>query len=162
MALDLSEFCRYTINKNNSTYATVEEEAELATLYLAIEKIRFGEKLQYESEVADEVKDWIIPRFIIQPLIENAIKHGITQITGQGKIKLVICAHDHELNIAVFDNGPGFSNNPVKGYGLQSIFDKLEILYKGKARINWQNEPEKFISVVIPMEEKDLLNHSSQ
>jgi two-component system, LytTR family, sensor kinase len=154
MALALSEFCRYTINKGNGTYSNVSEEAELANIYLEIEKVRFGEKLQYEYDIRDAVKDMIIPRFIIQPLIENAIKHGITQLTGQGKIKLVIDTYDNTLKIEVYDNGPAFSNTPTKGYGLQSIFDKLEILYKGKAHMNWQNEPEKFISITIPIEDK--------
>jgi sensor histidine kinase YesM len=92
---------------------------------------------------------------MIQPLIENAIKHGVTQLTGQGKIKLVIYIQDHMLKIEVHDNGPAFSDSPVKGYGLQSIYDKLEILYKGNAHMNWQNEPEKYISVMIPLPEKD-------
>jgi len=157
MAIALSEFCRYTNKMSNSTYAKVSEEVELANIYLDIEKTRFGEKLQYECDVSDEVKDMIIPRFIIQPLIENAIKHGITQLTDQGKIKLVIYTRDNALKIEVYDNGPAFSNTPTKGYGLQSIFDKLEILYKGKALMNWQNEPEKYISITIPIEDKELI-----
>ncbi len=155
MALALSEFCRYTINKNNGTFSTVAEEAELARIYLEIEKTRFGDKLQYQCNISEEAKNTPIPRFIIQPLIENAIKHGITQLTGQGIIKLVVGMHNNALKIEVHDNGPAFSNSPTKGYGLQSIYDKLEILYKEQALINWQNEPEKYISVVIPVENKD-------
>jgi two-component system LytT family sensor kinase len=152
MAIALSEFFRYSINKNNGTYSTVNEEAHLANIYIDIEKVRFGDKLQFVYEASEEVKDMKIPRFIIQPLIENAIKHGVTQITGKGIVKLVINMRDNTLIIEVYDNGPAFSNTPTKGIGLQSIHDKLEILYKGKAHINWQNEPEKFISVVIPIE----------
>lgn len=155
MALALSEFCRYTINKNNGTFSTVAEEAELARIYLEIEKTRFGDKLEYHCNISDEARNMTIPRFIIQPLIENAIKHGITQLTGHGIIKLVVYMHDNTIRIEVYDNGPAFSNSPTKGYGLQSIFDKLEILYKGQALINWQNEPQKYISVMIPAENKD-------
>lgn len=155
MALALSEFCRYTINKNNGTLSTVAEEAELAGIYLEIEKTRFGDKLEYQCNISDKARNITIPRFIIQPLIENAIKHGISQLTGQGIIKLVVYMHDNTLRIEVYDNGPAFSSSPTKGYGLQSIYDKLEILYKGQALINWQNEPEKYISVVIPAENKE-------
>lgn len=155
MALALSEFCRYTINKNNGTFSTVAEEAELAKIYLDIEKTRFGDKLEYQCNISDEARNMTIPRFLIQPLIENAIKHGISQLTGQGIINLVVYMHDNTLRIEVYDNGPAFSNSPTKGYGLQSIYDKLEILYKGQALINWQNEPQKYISVVIPAENKD-------
>ena len=112
MALALSEFFRYTINKNNGTYSTVNEEAHLANIYLEIEKVRFGDKLQYVYDASDEVKDMKIPRFIIQPLIENAVKHGITQITGLGIIKLSIYKKNKTLNIEVHDNGPSFSNTP--------------------------------------------------
>ncbi len=152
MALALSEFCRYTINKNNGTFSTVAEEAELAKIYLEIEKTRFGDKLQYPCNISDEAGSITIPRFIIQPLIENAIKHGITQITGQGIIKLEVYLQDNALKIELYDNGPAFSISPTKGYGLQSIYDKLEILYKGQAFINWQNEPAKYIAVVVPLE----------
>jgi sensor histidine kinase YesM len=151
MALALSDFCRYAINKQDETFANVEEEVTIAATYLEIEKTRFGEKLQYSIEVADDCKAVTIPRFIIQPLLENAVKHGVSKITEMGIIKLKINTHNDTLVISVTDNGPTFPQLLTTGYGLQSIHDKLEILYQGAARLNWEQEPEKKISIFIPL-----------
>jgi sensor histidine kinase YesM len=150
MAIALSDFCRYAINKQNETFSTIEEEAEMAKTYLEIEKTRFGEKFSYSIDISDDCRKAIIPRFVIQPLIENAIKHGVAKITKTGVVKLHVIKSSEGLKLSIFDNGPGFPDMPVSGYGLQSIYDKLELLYKGKASMNWVNSPEKCIFITIP------------
>jgi signal transduction histidine kinase len=157
MALSLSDFCRYAINKQNETFSTVEEEIAIAKTYMAIEQIRFSERLQFTFEVDNDCLSLRVPRFIIQPLLENAVKHGISQITGQGVIILKINNQEDGIIISVADNGPDFPEMLTTGYGLQSIFDKLEILYKGKAKINREQSPEKKISIFIPKTHSSLV-----
>lgn len=84
-------------------------------------------------------------------MVENSVKHGISKIIEPGIIKVSISCNDLEVSIEVSDNGPAFSETPVSGYGLQSMYDKIEILYKGKASINWENTPEKRIIVTLPI-----------
>ncbi len=151
MALSLSDFCRSAINKQNRYTSTIEEEIEMAKNYLDIEKVRLGERLSYEIKVSEEVSGVEVPRFLLQPLVENAIKHGISKITGIGVVKVEVEQKDGELYISVFDNGPAFPNELISGYGLQSLYDKLEIMYSGKARIAWESGPRKLVSVILPV-----------
>ena len=86
----------------------------------------------------------------MQPLVENAIKHGISKIEGEGEISLTIKKANQQIEIEVADNGPDFPEGLVAGYGLQSLYDLLKICYKDKAEVNWQNAPAKMITVRIP------------
>jgi len=151
MALALSDFCRFAINRNNETYATVEDEVEIVKSYLEIEKIRFGSRLDYSIEIDEGIEGMKIPRFIIQPLIENAIKHGVSKITYTGKVKLCISKIEDKIKIRVFDNGPDFPEHLLTGHGLQCIHDKLNILYKDLAAMNWENGEHKYICITLPI-----------
>jgi LytS/YehU family sensor histidine kinase len=148
MAISLADLFRYSINYNNSNYATIREEMEMACLYLQIEKIRFEEKLNYTVKVDKEAEELAAPRFILQPVIENAVKHGLKnlQITT---IDVVITYKEGQLKIQVYDNGPLFPKDLVAGYGLKSIFDKLELLFPERFEVAMHNEPRKCFEINI-------------
>ncbi|NQY00590.1 MAG: hypothetical protein HRT70_05585 [Flavobacteriaceae bacterium] len=97
----------------------------------------------------DSLQEVKIPRFILQPLIENAIKHGISKIEGHGSIELQIVTKENNLIIVVSDNGPHFPEGLVSGHGLQSVFDLLRLSYGELASMNWENLPEKKITIII-------------
>jgi len=101
-------------------------------------------------EVADDILDHEIPLFLIQPLVENAVKHGISQNEGEGNISLNIEKEVNQLVISVSDNGPDFPEGLVSGHGLQTVYDLLRLSYGDKAALNWTNTPEKVISMTIP------------
>ena len=149
MATALSELFRYSINKENKTFVTVEEELEMVKKYLEIEKTRFEDKLEYKIEAEENVKEKLIPKFLIQPLAENAIKHGLSKIKEVGKIIVEVKQLENDLVITIFDNGPDFPVEPVSGYGLQNLNDKLEIIYGSDAFINWENGENKHFKITI-------------
>lgn len=151
MALSLSDMFRYSINRNNDQFLMVKEEVEVVRTYLEIEQIRFGEKLKYTIDVDSNCNELKIPRFLIQPLVENAIKHGISKIEETGMVRLEIKQIDEKLNIKVSDNGPEFPEGLVGGYGIQGIYDLLNLIYGDCAELSWQNEPEKNISIKIAL-----------
>lgn len=155
MALALSDFFRFAINRNNETYSAIEAEVDIVKSYLEIEKIRFGSRLDYSIEIDEAVANISIPRFIIQPLIENAIKHGVSKITNTGIVRLVISKTGENIQIKVFDNGPDFPEHLLTGHGLQSIHDKLSILYNDKAIMNWENGEHKCIYITLPITNKN-------
>lgn len=156
MALSLSDMFRYSLNRKDEVLTDINDEVEMVRSYLEIEQIRFGERMSFSIEIDDELKTKKIPKFILQPLVENAIKHGISKIEGKGEISLVINKENQGIEIEVSDNGPDFPEGLVAGYGLQSLYDLLKICYKDAAEVNWQNSPSKMISVRIPLNEKTI------
>lgn len=149
MALSLSKLFRYSINKEQSDWTTFKEELEMVKIYLDVEKVRFGERLTYSVEISKELEEHKIPRFIIQPLVENAVKHGISKLVEGGEIKVSITKEGNNVFMAVFDTGNPFDSDLAPGFGLQSIYDKLEILYGDKFEMNFENIPQKRVTLKL-------------
>ncbi len=152
MVLNLSKFYRYSTGRSQEHYDTLENELEIVKTYLEIEKIRFDERLVYSVEFEDEAfRKYKIPRFLLQPIIENAIKHGISKIAGIGVLKIRIDKVEENLKIKIFDNGVPFPDNIFSGYGLKSIQDKLRLLSGETASMELSNSPEKVVIITLPV-----------
>jgi two-component system LytT family sensor kinase len=149
MALSLSDLFRHTINRKVKKVNTLEDEINLVRNYLEIEQIRFGDRLKFSIDVDPDLLEVEIPMFILQPLVENAIKHGISKIEGQGEIALQIVKKNNGILISVQDNGPDFPEGLVSGHGLQTVYDLLRFSYGDKAEISWHNQPKKEITIYI-------------
>jgi sensor histidine kinase YesM len=149
MALSLSDLFRYSINRKGEKMSTIKEEVEMVENYLEIEKIRFEDRLEFSVNVEASILETNIPRFILQPLIENAVKHGTSNIEGKGNINLTITKNNNNLIISVSDNGPHFPDGLVSGHGLQSVYDLLRLSYGEQANMNWENSPKKKITITI-------------
>jgi sensor histidine kinase YesM len=149
MALSLSKLFRYNTNKENEVTATLKEEVEMAEVYLEVEKHRFDDRLQYSIELEHSLQSFIIPKFILQPLVENAVKHGVSKITTQGIIKIHIFESAGKVLIEVSDNGPAFPDGLISGYGLQNTYEKLKLLYNKSFDIEFINQPEKKIRISL-------------
>jgi sensor histidine kinase YesM len=150
MAHSLSDLFKYSINRKDKKTSTVHDEVEMVKTYLDIEKIRFGERLQFTVMVDNDLENHKIPLFLIQPLVENAVKHGISRNEGIGKIELQIVKEQNEMKISVRDNGPDFPEGLLSGHGLQTVFDLLRLTYGDNATLNWTNTPLKMITITIP------------
>jgi two-component system, LytTR family, sensor kinase len=152
MVLNLSKFYRYSTGRSEEFFDTLNNELEIVKTYLEVEKVRFAERLNYTIEFGDEtLKARKIPRFLIQPIVENAIKHGISKIAQNGEIKIVIYEAEGFLQIDIHDNGPAFAEDLGHGYGLKSIGDKLRLLCGQNASVQLQNEPQKLVKLKIPI-----------
>lgn len=149
MALSLSDLFRHNLNRKNEATSSIKDEIEALKAYLKIEQIRFGERMTFTIEIEKDLEHYQIPRNIIQPLVENAIKHGISKILEKGFIKVDINKAQNNIIIAVTDNGPRFPDGLVSGYGLQSIHDILKLSYGDKASLSWENQPTKTIVITI-------------
>ncbi|MDO1449763.1 histidine kinase [Rhodocytophaga aerolata] len=148
MVILLSKFFRYSTSVKSGYFHTLGEELEMVSTYLEVEKVRFDERLTYAIEYAQQGLDhYLIPRFLLQPLVENAIKHGISKIAGKGMIRLQICREEGFLSISIHDNGPRFPEQLNTSYGLQSTSDKLRMLCGEDARMELISEPYKHIKI---------------
>ncbi|WNH08713.1 sensor histidine kinase [Thalassobellus suaedae] len=149
MALSLSDLFKYTINRKGKKTSTVNDELEMVRSYLEIEQTRFGDRLEFVINVKEDMLQVEIPMFLLQPLVENAVKHGVSKVEDKGVIKLNIIKTDKGLEIEVIDNGPDFPEGLVSGHGLQTVHDLLRLSYGDKASLKWQNTPQKSISISI-------------
>ena len=150
MALALSKFYKYSTNRAGEHWATVQEELTLLENYLAIEKIRFGELLEVTIQCETGLKAQQIPRFILQPLVENAIKYGYLEADKKIKVKVLIAQRADQLLLQVMDSGPPFSETMDLGYGLHSIQQKLKLLYPNQHYLDFVNVPEKGVVITLP------------
>jgi two-component system, LytTR family, sensor kinase len=151
MALALSDFFKYAINREQKQLNTLSEELNAIRTYLEIEKVRFGDRLSFEIDCPEDLLNIQIPQLLIQPLVENAIKHGLSQITENGLIRILVSRAENQLKIRVYDNGPAFPDGPLSGFGIQNTQERIALLYGAKATINWQNGAEKYIEISIPV-----------
>ena len=147
MTIALAELFRYSLNKKNQTMIAVEEEVEMVENYLMIEKIRFEDKLEVSIEMDEASKHICIPKFILQPLVENAVKHGLRQPDKKGIIRVVIKSHAGKIDVNIFDNGSPFPEDIQAGYGLKSVMDKLTLFYPGEYSIYFENDPLKRVTL---------------
>ncbi len=127
----------------------LEKEIEMINTYLDIEKIRFGNQLDYKIECDTECEKELIPRMLLQPLVENSIKHGWNVDLNSILIRIVIRKDNNRLIISVKDSGAPFKPGFIPGYGLQSIYDKLELLFPNKHDLSIISHPEKEVRIMI-------------
>jgi LytS/YehU family sensor histidine kinase len=131
MVLQLSDFLRGTLRKDNHTQLTVEEEIDHTRLYLEIEMVRFSDRLQVDWEVDENVKTLMIPALVLQPLVENAIKFGVYQTSGPVQLWIDVKAENNHVILTVknpFD--PAYSGSAKgTGFGLNSLQRRLYLLY---------------------------------
>jgi len=143
MTIALAELFRYSLNKKHETLISVEEEVEMVENYLMIEKIRFEDKLEVSIEVDEAARHLKLPKFILQPLVENAVKHGLSETDKKGVIRVMIKSDTGRIDINIYDNGSPFPEDLRTGYGLKSVMDKLNLFYPGKHTIYFENNPSK-------------------
>jgi sensor histidine kinase YesM len=149
MTVALADLFRYSINYSSNNYSTVKEEVEMAEVYLQIEKIRFEDKLTYEVNADESLNHFLVPRFLVQPLVENAVKHGLKATGRLTHIILEIKSAGDGIIVNVADTGPEFPHDLNPGYGVKSVYDKLDLLFPGDYEILFNNRPRKQVSVKI-------------
>lgn len=149
MTIALADLFRYSINYSDHNYSTIREEIEMAEAYLQIEKIRFEDNLNYSVHVDDDVSHYLVPRFILQSIVENAVKHGLKATGKMTEVVIEVKLENGIIKINVADNGPAFPDELIPGYGLKSIYDKLDLLFPGAYEVYFVNQPRKKVSINI-------------
>jgi LytS/YehU family sensor histidine kinase len=140
----LAQVFRYTLRKSENEWSALGEEVEFVTAYLRVEQARFGDRLEVERAVSPEAARVAVPAMCIQPLIENAIKHGVSAVAERGRIGLRAAIEGEQLVVEVSDSGPGFPANftleePGEGHGLRNVAERLRGYYGESARLCWDS-----------------------
>jgi LytS/YehU family sensor histidine kinase len=153
MIARLSELLRMSLTNDNAQEATLKRELELLNLYLEIEKIRFQDRLTVRMEIDPLALDACVPNLILQPLVENSIRHGIAKRRGAGLVEISAVLRDGMLHLSVRDNGAGFQANGKgaikEGIGLTNTRARLEQLYHNAHRFELSSRPDGGAEVAL-------------
>ena len=155
MITRLGDFLRLTLENSGSQEVTLRQEMEFLSCYLEIERIRFQDRLVTHVDVAQQTLDAKVPNLILQPIVENAIRHGIAPRSTKGLIEIEAKQRNGRLRIQVRDNGPGLSAHRTsenvfkKGLGLANTETRLEQLYGSAQSFKLSNNPEGGLIVTL-------------
>ena len=156
MVSKLSEFLRYSLDKDPMKRVTLENEIHALELYLDIEKVRFEERLQVNFNIAQDCQLALVPSMILQPLAENAVKYAIAVQEEGGTITISVSRFANDLLIELADNGPGaeIKNGNLyreKGVGLVNTRERLQTLYGDNFSLVVSNNRPSGVKVNIRM-----------
>lgn len=127
---ELGEVLRQVLRSDRPEEVALEDEMDFLRRYLAIEQVRFSDRLQLRFQVDPGVRYAAVPDFILQPLVENALRHGIAESPEAGLVAISARREGADLVLQVEDDGPGFeAAGPVRGLGLSNTRERLQVLY---------------------------------
>jgi LytS/YehU family sensor histidine kinase len=144
MVVRLADLLRSTLALSSDQEVTLRQELELVTQYLGIEQVRFNDRLTIALEVDPVTNDAQVPALALQPLVENAIVHGTSRITGEGRITVGATVEGATLRLTVRDNGPGPSSPNSRegtGIGVANLRERMARLYGDGATVTLVDAP---------------------
>jgi sensor histidine kinase YesM len=142
MLVDFIQYLRASLSKIREQKATLAQEMEMIQAYLNIFKVRMGDRLHFKIDLPEKLKTNTFPPMLIQPLVENAIKHGLEPKIDGGEIRISGEEKNGFLRLEVIDTGLGFTEKRDSGMGLSSIRERLESIYGSCGRlILEENQP---------------------
>ncbi len=149
----LSDFLRLTLEDNGGQEVPLRRELEFAERYLAIEKVRFGKRLDYAIDVPAELLGGMVPALVLQPLVENAVRHGLEPRREGGRVTIRAARENGVLNLCVSDDGLGIPAVPREGVGLANTRARLRELHGAAASLSWKSERGARVEIRLPWRE---------
>jgi len=154
MTLRLARIFRYVLTQTEKSFSPLHEEIDFLRAYLDIEQMRFGDRLQVRFDVAETVADQPIPSLILQPLVENAIRHGFAPKLGPCQLVVRCEAQREELALSVEDDGVGVLPDdprraPAGGIGLRNVRERLATVYGARARLSFESVPRRGTRAIV-------------
>lgn len=156
MLARLGDFLRLTLDNSGAEEVTLQEELELLRCYLEIEQVRFQDRLTVLMEIEPETLEALVPNLILQPIVENAIRHGIVEEVGKGRIEIRSSRSNGMLLLQVRDNGPGLQAEAAvgragskRGLGFTLTRERLERLYAARQRFHLEDAAPGGVQVTL-------------
>jgi two-component system LytT family sensor kinase len=157
MVLRLSKVLRRLLRKHE-TFNPLRDELSFIEDYLAIETVRFGEKLRFERDIDDGTLDILVPSMLLQPLVENSIKHGLSKKVEGGTIRIRTFRTENRLHLLVEDDGVGIPEEKLatlldRGIGVTNVHERLKVLFGADYRMWVESQPGKGARIEIEIPE---------
>ena len=152
---DLSELLRESFDSINTQKVPLDRELKFINKYIRLQQTRFSDRFQVNWDIKEDTRDLLVPNLILQPLVENAIKHGIEPYKQNAKLFIRAFRENGTLNISVADNGENSTFPKQYGVGLSNTKQRLEQLYGVDHKLIIQANSGFKINIVIPAEEQD-------
>lgn len=147
----LSDLLRRTIRREPTQATTLRDELTFIDDYMRLMKLRFGSRLNYQCEVEKNLLDMSFPFLLLQPLIENSIRHGVEHVTGDVLVEVQIQRKDERLHIQIRDNGPGFKSGEVEeGFGIGHTRSRLRHMFGEKFELQIHSDQGVHIQLSFP------------
>src|SRR5271170_200485 len=154
MIAGLSDFLRRTLEDSTRQQVALQEEMEFAQKYLDIQKVRFAERLQLHVEVPKELYGALVPSLILQPMVENAVKHGIAKRAQGGTIRISASRNNGMLTLSVCNDGPSLPADweaTRAGIGISNVRTRLRSLYGKACELSMKNQSAGGVEVSVSL-----------
>jgi len=170
IVVKLSKFLRYLLDYEHESKVTVAQEVAALMLYVEIEQVRFGQRLTVNLTIEDNAKDGLIPNLLLQPIIENSMKHAIAKREEGGEIEVSIEKNNQQLIIKISDSGPQEylevnNENSAKnsGVGLKNIAQRLQTIYPDNHIFEFKNKHQAAFKtyIAIPYQVQTEISHGN-
>jgi hypothetical protein len=161
MVIALGDLLRLTLKGTSSSVRSLAEELEFADLYLGIEKLRLGDRLVLDYDIEPEATSAEVPELLLQPLFENAVRHGAARILQSCEIRFRACRQGNRLHLTLHNDGPVRSESsgpPRFGVGLTNTKDRLRLYYKDEFRFHYTDRPQGGAQIDISIPYKKAEN----
>jgi hypothetical protein len=158
MCILLADFLRMTLGLGEKTTIPLSEELTLLHRFLAIEKVRFGSRMQMTEDIAEDCKNLLIPPLLLQPLVENAVKHGIANLPDGGHVRLTAECENGRLSIVVENSfDPESTPTHRHGMGLANVRQRLDARYPKLASMRVNTTTDQFqVNLSLPAESLEI------
>jgi sensor histidine kinase YesM len=149
MLEDFTRYLRASLSKIRGQTTRLGHEMEMIRAYLNIFKVRMGDRLQFKIDLPSNLEETPFPPMLIQPLVENAVKHGLEPKVEGGEIFIRAQLNGNRLRVEISDTGAGFNGNRQDGLGLANVRDRLQSLYGNDGRLVMaQNQPDGVKAII--------------
>jgi two-component system LytT family sensor kinase len=159
MIVGLSEFLRRATENSHRSQVTLAEEVEYLQRYVDIQKVRFGERLRVSVDIPADLLDAQVPNLLLQPLVENAIKHGVaTRVVG-GNVRVTGARRDGRVCLSVYNDGPSFPDDwqtNGAGVGLANLRTRLQILHGDASDLQMRRAGADGVEVIVTLPLKEV------
>ena len=156
MLMDFNLYLRTSLATTRPDMTTLDEEADSIRAYLNIQKIRLGDRLNYSIDIPEILLQQPFPPMLLQPLVENAVKHGLEPDIKGGDVKITANEENGLIRITVADTGQGFSSYNKDGIGIKNVKERIRLIYGGKGRLILEENSPNGAKVIIEVPKHDI------